>query len=90
MVTKTDRVEARLSPDERQRIHRAAEFSGQSMSSFIVSAAVEKADSVIAEQAVTTVPADYFDRLVAEIDRAGKAPRLARAAKRARQHSRIR
>lgn len=90
MATKTDRVEARLSTDERLRIRRAAELAGQSISSFMVAAAVEKAEQVITENMVTVVPADYFDRLVAEIDKTEPAPRLARAAKRVRQRARVR
>lgn len=89
MATKTDRVEARLSRDERRQIHRAAEIAGQSLSSFIVAAAVEKAQQVITESLVTTVAADYFDKLVSAIDDVGAAPRLARAAKRARERPRI-
>lgn len=89
VAPKTGRVEARLSDNERMRIDRAAQLAGQSVSSFVVSAAVEKADQVIAESDVTSVPADYFDRLLASIDRADRAPRLTRAAKRARQARRI-
>jgi uncharacterized protein (DUF1778 family) len=89
MAAKTGRIEARLSADERRQIDRAAQLAGQSVSSFLVSAAVEKAEQVIAERSVTSVPADYFDRLVAEIDKAERSPRLARAAKRARRQQRI-
>lgn len=90
MAPKTDRVEARLSTDERVRIDRAAQLAGLSISSFVVNAAVEKAEQVIAESDVTSVPADYFDRLLASIDKADRSPRLTHAAKRARQSRRIR
>ncbi len=90
MAPKTDRVEARLSSDERERIDRAAKLAGQSVSTFVVTAAVEKAEQVISESAVTSVPADYFDQLLASLDKAERMPRLARAAKRARQRPRIR
>jgi uncharacterized protein (DUF1778 family) len=90
MPAKSDRVEARLSPDERERINRAAEFEGQSVSSFMVTAAVEKADQVISEHTVTQVPTNYFDQLLRALDEPGPAPQLRRAARRARQHSRIR
>jgi uncharacterized protein (DUF1778 family) len=88
---KSDRVEARLSPEQRDRIGRAAAFTGESMSTFIVSAAVQRADDVIAERSSTVVPSDYFDELLAALDEAPEAsPRLAAAAKRARRQSRIR
>lgn len=89
MAPKSDRVEARLSPDERARILRAAGFQGLSMSSFIVAAAVEKADEIIRDQAVTTVPPDYFDHLLAALDEPEAAPALERAAQRARRRPRI-
>lgn len=90
MATKTERVEARLSPRQRERIDKAAEFEGQSLSSFIVTAAEEKAEHVIAARTTTVVPSEYFDRLLSAIDQADRAPRLERAAKRARQRRRIR
>lgn len=90
MPAKSERVEARLTPDERERIHRAADFEGQSVSSFMVAAAVEKADEVISEHTVTRVPADYFDQLLQALDDPGPAPQLRRAARRARQRPRIR
>jgi uncharacterized protein (DUF1778 family) len=83
VVVKSDRVEARLSRDERDRIGRAA--------AFIVLAAVQRADEVIAEQSSTVVPSDYFDQLLAALDEAPEpSPRLAVAAKRSRRQSRIR
>jgi uncharacterized protein (DUF1778 family) len=90
MPAKSDRVEARLSPEERERINRAAEFEGQSVSSFMVTAAVEKANQVISEHAVTRVPADYSDQILQALDEPGPAPQLRRAGRRARQRSRIR
>jgi uncharacterized protein (DUF1778 family) len=88
---KSDRVEARLSPDQRDRIGRAAGFTGESMSAFIVSAAMQRADDVIAEQSSTVVPYDYFDQLLAALDEMPEpSPRLAAAARRARRQPRIR
>jgi len=89
MAVKTDRVEARLSPEERARIERAASTAGLSVSAFMVGAAVERADEIIAEATTTTVPADYFDVLLAALDEPAQAPRLAQAAKRARRSPRI-
>jgi uncharacterized protein (DUF1778 family) len=90
MPPKSDRIEARLSPDERDRILRAARFQGLSVSSFIVAAAVEKADEIITEQTVTRVPPDYFDQLIQALDETDLAPALERAAQRARRRPRIR
>jgi uncharacterized protein (DUF1778 family) len=89
MAVKTDRVEARVSPEERARIERAASTAGLSVSAFMVGAAVERAEEIIAEATTTTVPADYFDGLLAALDEPAQAPRLAQAAKRARRSPRI-
>lgn len=87
---KTDRMEARVSPEERRQIERAASVTGESASAFMVSAAVARANDVIAEAISTTVPADYFDKLLAALDEPERAPQLARAAKRARDRRQIR
>lgn len=89
MAVKTDRLETRVSPEERARIEQAASVAGVSVSAFMVAAAVERADEVIEEALTTTVPADYFDALLAALDTAGPAPQLAKAARRARRHPRI-
>lgn len=89
MATRTERIEARLAPRERKRIDRAAALEGQSVSSFMVAAATEKAEQVITARTTTFVPSEYFDRLVSAIDHADRAPSLARAAKRARERRRI-
>ncbi len=89
MDTRTQRVEARIAPRDRARIEKAAALEGQSISAFMVKAAAERADQVITARTTTVVPADYFDRMVAAIDRADRAPRLARAATLARKDRRI-
>jgi uncharacterized protein (DUF1778 family) len=89
MATRTERIEARVAPRDRARIDKAAALEGQSVSAFMVTAATEKADQVIATRTATVVHADYFDRLVAAIDRADRAPRLARAARLVRKDRRI-
>lgn len=89
MAVKTDRLEARLSTDERERIERAASTAGLSVSAFMVGVAVERADEIIAAATTTVVPADYFDDLLGALDEPELAPRLAKAAKRSRRSPRI-
>lgn len=81
---KTERLEVRLSTEERRRLEAAADLAGVSLSALVVAAALERADEVVSDHAVTVVPAEYFDRLVESLDRAEPAHRLARAAKRSR------
>lgn len=89
MAVKTERIEARLSTDERALIERAAVTSGTSVSAFLVRAAVDRADEIIASSMVTVVPASYFDRLLAALDEPDDTPRLADAANRVHQSTRI-
>lgn len=56
----------------------------------MVAAAVEKAEEVIAQHAYTTVPSDYFDRLLASLDEPVEPmPELAAAAARHRADPRV-
>ena len=89
MPAKTARIETRVSVAARRRIDRAAALQGSTLSAFIVSAAVERADEVLAAHDTTTVPAEYFDRLLAAIDKPNPAPRLRAAAKRSARRARI-
>lgn len=90
MSVRTERLEARVSPAQRSRIEQAAGFAGESMSTFIVSAAVDRADELIAARTSTVVPWEYFDRLLPALDEPAEAsPRLAAAAKRAHRAQRI-
>lgn len=89
MATKAERLEARLTATERKQIEQAAALAGESVSSFVVLAALDRADVLVREQASTVVPAAYFDRLVASLDEPDEAPGLARAARKAERRGRI-
>jgi uncharacterized protein (DUF1778 family) len=89
MATKAQRLEARLTSTQHKQIEQAAALAGESVSSFVVLAALDRADILVRERASTVVPATYFDRLVGSLDQPEKAPRLARAAARAKRHRRI-
>jgi uncharacterized protein (DUF1778 family) len=89
MAAKAERLEARLTSTQRRQIEQAAALAGESVSSFVVLAALDRADILVSEQASTVVPAVYFDRLVASLDQPEEAPRLAHAAIEARRRKRI-
>ncbi|MEJ7764395.1 MAG: DUF1778 domain-containing protein [Acidimicrobiales bacterium] len=89
MAVKTDRMEARVSSEERERIERAASAIGLSVSAFLVSAAVDRAEEIIAATTTTSAPPDFFNDLLAALDVPESAPRLAKASKDARRHGRI-
>jgi len=89
VAAKAERLEARLTATERKQIEQAASLAGESVSSFVVLAALDRADILVREQASTMVPAIYFDQLVASLDKPEEAPRLARAAAEVERHRRI-
>jgi uncharacterized protein (DUF1778 family) len=86
MGTRTERIEARIDPASAVRIRHASELTHTSLSGFMVAAASEKAESVIAEHAYTLVPNEYFDRLLAALDGPVEAmPKIETAAARQRE-----
>ena len=89
MAAKAVRLEARLTSTQRKQIEQAAVLAGESMSSFVVLAALDRAEILVTERASTVVPTEYFDELVASLDKPGDAPRLAHAAREATRHKRI-
>lgn len=89
MAVKSDRLEARVSPVQRARLEWAANICGTSVSAFVVDAAVERAEELVAAHMSTVVPADYFDRLVAALDEPDRAPTLAKAAQRVKRRPNI-
>lgn len=89
MAAKAERLEARLTSAQRKQIEQAAALAGESISSFVVLAALDRADVLVRERASTVVPASYFDRLVRSLDHGDEAPRLARASAKAKRRTRI-
>ena len=89
MAVKSDRLEARVSPEQRARLEWAASLAGTSVSAFVVDAAVDRAEELLAAQMSTDVPADYFDQLVSALDRPDRALTLAKAARRVARRPRI-
>lgn len=89
MATKTDRIEARVSSEQRAQLDWAARAEGTSLSSFVIDAALDRAAEVVRAEMTSAVPATYFDDLVASLDRPDDAPTLAKAAKRASASQRI-
>jgi uncharacterized protein (DUF1778 family) len=86
MANATARLEVRVRPDSKARLERAAELTHVPVSDFVRSAAEERAEQVLREhETQTSVPAAFFDDLLAALDApAARNDALARAAKRAR------
>jgi len=60
-----------------------------SVSAFVVDAAVDRAEELLAAQMSTTVSADDFDELVNALDQPDRAHTLTKAAKRVARRPRI-
>jgi uncharacterized protein (DUF1778 family) len=81
-ATRTSRIELRADPERERRIRYAAELQHQSVSAFVLVAAAERADQVIASASATVVPSDFFDQLWEALDATGEpSPALQRRAR---------
>ncbi|XAY03514.1 hypothetical protein DSM112329_00333 [Paraconexibacter sp. AEG42_29] len=88
MATRTKRIEMRADPESEERIARAAKAQDLSISAFVLGAATQEADRVLGRADQTLMPGAQFDALVAALDDADDAPRLARAAGARRRYRR--
>jgi uncharacterized protein (DUF1778 family) len=86
MSAATARIEVRVPPQVKARIESAATLEDTTISSFVVAAATERADEVVRQHEThTTVPAEFFDALIASLDEPAEVnPALAKAARRSR------
>lgn len=72
MGNRSERIEARIEPSRVERIRFASQLAEESMSSFVVQAAIERAEQVIAEHTFTSVDNEYFDKLITALDKPAK------------------
>jgi len=85
-MARTARLELRAEPEREERIRYAAQLQHQSVSSFVLDAASEQADRVIAASTVTVVDPAFFDELLEALERPPKQNEaLARRAARRRR-----
>lgn len=83
---RTSRIELRAQPAREERIRYAARLANKSVSAFVLDAAAERAEDVIAAATETVVPSEYFDELLAWLDEPSKPnARLAAAARKRRR-----
>ncbi len=67
-ATRTSRIELRTDPDRERRIRYAAQLEQRSVSAFVLDAAADRAEQVIASAAGTVVPSDFFDEFWEALD----------------------
>jgi len=86
--TKSQRIEARVTQSDAQVIARAATLLNESVSAFVVGAAVEKAETVVARADRTIMPAEQFDEMIAALDDPAPIPQIVALASRTRRITR--
>jgi uncharacterized protein (DUF1778 family) len=88
MPTKDERLEMRVSKTDRDLIEDAANRLHEKVSDFARSAAITRAQQVLARAEITLMSAEQFDTLLDSLDQADDAPRLAQAFAEPRQFKR--
>lgn len=84
--TRSERIEARITPDVLSLVRRAAELQGRSVSDFVVSAAEQAARAAIADEHVIRLSAEDTRRFVeALLAPPEPTPAMARAHERYRR-----
>lgn len=79
----TETINMRTDAERKKRLQLAAELSHESLTGFVLSAAEQRAERVIAEARSTTLPGEFFDLFFGALA-AEPAPALAEAAARLR------
>ena len=69
MATKTQRLEMRLSPEQKLLLERAAALNGQVLASFIRAQLVERAQEILDRYTRTVLSARDFDHFIEMLDR---------------------
>ena len=79
MATRTARIELRADEERSSRIRYAADLAEMSVSAFVLDAASERAEQVIAASTATAIPSDFFDTLWDALDSPPQANEALRA-----------
>lgn len=61
MTSALETINMRTDADRKRRLQLAADLAHESLTSFVLSAADEKAERVIADSRSTVLPAEFFD-----------------------------
>ena len=86
MSAKMDRIEARIEHERAERIRYAANLARSSVSSFVVDAATERAERVIADHRETSVSSQFFEDILRVLD---EPPRQIASLKKAARRSKV-
>lgn len=78
-MSKTERIELRVSAQDKDYIASAAAMEHTTTTEFVRNAVLDRAQHVRARSERTLMPAEQFDALVAALDVVDDTPNLARA-----------
>lgn len=67
--TKRDRLNIRITPEEKRLVERAAKIARTTTSQFVTQAAVRSAEEIVADQQRFTLSPDKWDAFVEALDR---------------------
>jgi uncharacterized protein (DUF1778 family) len=81
VAVKARRIELRAEEATLDRIQRAASLVHEQTSEFVRKAAMQRAEDILRQELVTAMEPEQFDKLMASLDVADAAPRLAAAAR---------
>lgn len=84
-MSKTERIELRVSADDKAAILAAADMEHTTATDFVRGAVLDRVRHLQARADRTLMPAEQFDALVAALDVPDDAPRLAHAFSRAKR-----
>lgn len=84
-MSRTERIELRVSPDDKDAIATAAAMEHATTTEFVRDAVLDRAQRIRARADRTLMPAEQFDALVAALDMPEDAPILTRAFARQRR-----
>jgi uncharacterized protein (DUF1778 family) len=79
-MAKTARIEVRTDPEREALLKQAASLTNQTLTSFVLDAAEQRAKEVVAQAATTVVPSTFFDELLLALEDAPKANEAMRKA----------
>jgi uncharacterized protein (DUF1778 family) len=67
-MAKTARIEVRTDPEREALLKQAASLTNQTLTSFVLDAAEQRAKEVVAEANTSVVPSTFFDGLLRALD----------------------
>lgn len=89
-MAKSERIEIRTELERKTRLEAAAAVAEESVSQFVLDAAIEKADQILGPGPVDLWPAHQFDALLAALDEPARTlPKLAQVHARERRSRRV-